>query len=560
MTHRDAIAVAYFRGQVSAGLVGLNSGMMAVGCSAERAKKLLLDHKELTGGQVTVACINSPGSVTLSGNSSALDKLRGVLEEEKVFARRLQVEVAYHSTYMQGAAAEYSESIADIEPQQSDASKDTEPVTFVSSVTGQECSSEMLGGYYWVRNLMSPVLFSQALHRLVQASPGSTQPEDSGVSVDLLIEVGPHSALGGAVEQILSEKGITNVGYRSALARFQNPVDTGLQLAADLFSQGVPLDMENVNGDSGCDLLTDLPPYAWNHSKSFRCDSRISREALAQKHPTRSLLGAPVPMMDETQHVWRGFLTLEDEPWLRGHMGGSTVVFPAAGMISTVLEAAQQLAEPGKTPRAFRLRDVAITTSIALSDGLPTEVIVHMKPWLPSSLGGIPATWWEFTVSSCASGDQLRDHCRGFLKIDYEDTSEQMAVEDAEIEAHRISRYHATLTKCPIVCSKERFYRAMNKALWNYSDAFQGIEKCRVGELGQGAFDIKIHDIGETLSKGHLKRPFLIHAATLDAIFQSLLSSTWEGGENGGFKYAKPYVPTHLGELEVSASIPGEGK
>lgn len=557
MTHRDAIAVAYFRGQVSAGLVGLNSGMMAVGCSAEKAKKLLSEHKELTGGKVTVACINSPGSVTLSGDASALDKLRVVLEDDKVFARRLQVEVAYHSTYMQGAAAEYSEAIADIEPQQSNSDKNTESITFVSSVTGQECSSEMLGGYYWVRNLMSPVLFSQALHKLVQGSPES---ENSGASVDLLIEVGPHSALGGAVEQILAEKGIANVGYRSALARFQNPVDTGLQLAADLFSQGVPLDLENVNGDSGCELLTDLPPYAWNHSKSFRGDSRISREALGQKYPTRSLLGAPVPMMDETQHVWRGFLTLEDEPWLRGHMGGSTVVFPAAGMMSTVLEAAQQLAEPGRTTRAFRLRDVTITTSIALSDGLPTEVIVHMKPWLPSSLGGIPASWWEFTVSSCASGDQLRDHCRGFLTIDYEDTSEHMAAEDAEIEARRISQYHAILSKCPVFCSKEKFYGAMNKALWNYSGAFQGIENCRVGELGQGAFDIRINDIGETASKGHLERPFLIHAATLDAIFQSLLSSTWEGGEDGGFKYAKPYVPTHLGELEVSASIPGEGK
>lgn len=531
--------------------------MMAVGCSPERAKKLLLEHKDLTGNKVTVACINSPGSVTLSGDATALDKLRAVLEEEKVFARRLQVEVAYHSTYMQGAAMEYSESIADIEPRQSDSQN--EPISFTSSVTGQECSNEMLGGYYWVRNLMSPVLFSQALERLVRESPGSAKDGNS-VSVDLLIEVGPHSALGGAAEQILSQHGITNVGYQSVLTRFQNPVDTSLQLASHLFSQGVPLNMEKVNGDSGCELLTDLPPYAWNHSKSFRCDSRVVREGLYQKHPTRSLLGAPVPMMDETQHVWRGFLTLEDEPWLRGHMVGSTVVFPGAGMVSTVLEAAQQLAEPGKTPRAFRLRDVTLPASMALSDGTPTEVIVHMRPWLPSSLGSIPATWWEFTMSSCVSGDQLRDNCRGFLTIDYEDTSEEMAREDHEIEAVRVAEYHTILKQCPISCSKEKFYEAMNKAAWNYGDAFQGVEECRVGETGKGAFAVKIHDIGETLSKGHLERPFLIHAATLDAMFQGLLSSTWKGGENGGFEYGKPYVPTQIGELEVSASIPGDGE
>lgn len=531
--------------------------MMAVGCSAERAKKLLLEYKELTGNKVTVACINSPGSVTLSGDSSALDKLRAVLEQEKVFARRLQVEVAYHSSYMQGAAMDYSESIADIETRETD--NDSEPITFVSSVTGQECPSEMLGGYYWVRNLMSPVLFSQALERLVKGSPGSTE-ESIGVSVDLLIELGPHSALGGAAEQILSQHGITKVGYQSVLTRFQNPVDTSLDLASQLFSQGVPLDMEKVNGDSNCDLLTDLPPYAWNHSKSFRCDSRVTREGLFQKHPTRSLLGAPVPMMDETQHVWRGFLTLEDEPWLRGHMVGSTVVFPGAGMVSTILEAAQQLAEPGKTPRAYRLRDVTLPASMALSDGTPTEVIVHMRPWLPSSLGSIPATWWEFTMSSCVSGDQLRDNCRGFLTIDYVDTSEEMAREDAEIDATRVADYHSTLVQCPISCSKEMFYQAMRNAAWNYGDAFQGVEKCRVGKTGKGTFDVKIHDIGETYSKGQLERPFLVHAATLDAIFQGLLSSTWNGGEDGGFEYGKPYVPTQIGELEVSASIPGDSE
>lgn len=168
MTHRDAIAVAYFRGQVSSGLVGLNSGMMAVGCSAEQAKKLLLDHKDITGGKVVVACVNSPASVTLSGSSPALDKLLGILEEEKVFARRLQVEVGYHSTYMQGAAAECSAAIADIKPGESVPGQNNEPVAFVSSVSGQECSGEMLGSYYWVRNLKSPVLFSQALHKPVQ--------------------------------------------------------------------------------------------------------------------------------------------------------------------------------------------------------------------------------------------------------------------------------------------------------------------------------------------------------------------------------------------------------
>lgn len=59
-------------------------------------------------------------------------------------------------------------------------------------------------------------------------------------------------------------------------------------------------------------------------------------------------------MMDESQYVWRSFIRLSEEPWLRGHAVGTTVLFPGAGMVSIVLEATQQLIDPGKTAHAFR--------------------------------------------------------------------------------------------------------------------------------------------------------------------------------------------------------------
>lgn len=58
--------------------------------------------------------------------------------------------------------------------------------------------------------------------------------------------------------------------------------------------------------------------------------------------------------MAESQHVWRSFIRLSEEPWLRGNTVGSTVLFLGAGIVSIVLEAAQQLVDPGKVARAFR--------------------------------------------------------------------------------------------------------------------------------------------------------------------------------------------------------------
>ena len=155
-----------------------------------------------------------------------------------------------------------------------------------------------------------PVLFTDAVKELVSPADGM----DGKNVVDLLIEIGPHSGLGGPIEQIMAHYDIKNVGYMSMLIRGQSAINTSLSLAAGLFRHSVSLDMPKVNSDSDCRLLTNLPPYAW---QEFCADSRIQRELVAQEFPTRSLLGAPMPKMDEGEAIWRSFICLYEEPWLR---------------------------------------------------------------------------------------------------------------------------------------------------------------------------------------------------------------------------------------------------
>lgn len=259
--------------------------------------------------------------------------------------------------------------------------------------------------------------------------------------------------------------------------------------------------------------------------------------------------------MAENQYQWRSFIRLSEEPWLRGHTVGSTVLFPGAGIVSIVLEATQQLIDPGKTARAYRLRDVNLFAAMALPEDQATEVIIHLRPHLIATTGSTPATWWEFTVSSCVGTDQLRDNARGLVTIDYdENRSQQMVREDALSNASQIVDYHRILEECPETYSKERFYQHMTKASWSYGELFQGVENCHPG-YGKTTFDIRLVDIGETFSKGQFDRPFLINAASLDAVFQSWLGATYN---NGAFEFDKPFVPTAIGELEISAHIPGD--
>lgn len=554
LSHSDALAAAYYRGKASARIKHRKGGMTAVGCSPEEATKLMAD----TDLHATVACVNSPSSITLSGNVDALEALQAIFDERGVFSRRLKVDVAYHSVHMHSCSAEYGAAIMDLEgrPGASGEGQQQQPVIMVSSITGSEVDPELLGPYYWVRNLISPVLFADAVKELVSPAGG-----DGGTSnaVDMLVEIGPHGALGGPIEQTLSHHDIKNVRYMSMLTRGENALDTSLSLAAELFCRGVPVDVPKVNGDSHCRLLTHLPPYPWNHSQKFRAESRIQRELVAQKFPTKSIIGAEMPSMDESERVWRGFIRLDDEPWLRDHVVGTTVLFPGAGVISVVLEAAQQMVDQGKTPRAFTLRDVSFMATMALTEGVATEVILHMRPHLVATTGSTPPAWWEFTVSSCTGvTGQLRNNCRGLISITYEDKrSPHMVREDASIEAACIADYRRILRECPETCSKESFYDCLAKSALRYGELFQGVEKCYPGN-GKTAFEVKLVDIGETFTKDKLARPFLIHAAALDAVFQGWLGGTSNSNGSGSFGFDMSMLPKSIGELEISVDIPAD--
>lgn len=123
---------------------------------------------------------------------------------------------------------------------------DKQLIIMVSSITGEEVNPELLKLYYRVRNLVSSVLFSDALKELV--SPADEI--DGKNAVDLLIEIGPHSAVEGPIQQITARYGIKNTGYMFMLTRGQSAVDTSLSLAARLFRHGVSLDTPKINNDS----------------------------------------------------------------------------------------------------------------------------------------------------------------------------------------------------------------------------------------------------------------------------------------------------------------------
>ena len=277
-----------------------------------------------------VACINSPKNITVSGSDAQINYLVEILEEKFIFARKLKVDVAYHSPRMNAIASEYLALIDELENDD----PPNRPVTYISSVTGKPLpAQELCCGEYWCKNMISPVRFAEALGQL-QFRPvkKSTKKLDGShnyiaVAHDLL-EIGPHSALQSPIREVLSTKAKGNeVGYISMLRRHASALDTIFEMVGRLYCCGHSINVHRsnmVDGDSSdhCDrlvALTDLPDYPFDHSQTYWHESRTSKGFRFRKSPRLDLLGTPVADWNHLEARWRNVIKASEVPWIEDH-------------------------------------------------------------------------------------------------------------------------------------------------------------------------------------------------------------------------------------------------
>lgn len=253
---------------------------------------------------------------------------------------------------------------------------------FFSSVNASVLSkSSSFGPAYWQNNLENPVLFRSANKNLLEHLPDAT----------VHLEVGPHSALSGPLRQIYKEKNVA-IHYVSVLKRGQDDIDAFLEAVGQLYCGGVEV---QVPAPAEAEVLHDMPKYQWHYDKSYWGDSRVSSSWRLRKHGAHDLLGRKILESSDVEPIWRNILRLADVPWLRDHIVGPDVVFPAAGYISMAGEAIRQHLH---APCGYTVRKVHIDTALVLKSDRPTEIITTLRPQMLTT--NLESKLYEFSISS----------------------------------------------------------------------------------------------------------------------------------------------------------------
>ncbi|MFE7562077.1 SDR family NAD(P)-dependent oxidoreductase, partial [Kitasatospora sp. NPDC057500] len=299
----DAARVVALRSRALVALAG-HGGMVSIGLGHEQAVDLVARWD----GRLTVAVVNAPGSVVVSGDPEALDELLAACAAAGVRARRLPVDYAAHSAQVEAIREQLLTDLADITPHPA-------VIPFYSTVTGEPVDTSALDAGYWYRNLREPVLFDRTTRALL----------DHGHTV--FVEISPHPVLTPALEE--HEAGVVT----GTLRRDHGTPAEFLAAAARLFVAGVPVRWPSPGGEP-----VALPTYPFQRTRFWLAGGAGDVSAAGLDPVDHPLLGAAVEVGG--QRVLTGRLSLATHPWLADHSVLGTVLLPATAFVELVVHAA----------------------------------------------------------------------------------------------------------------------------------------------------------------------------------------------------------------------------
>ena len=433
----EAIIIAFLRGRAAS--QNQNKGLMlAVGAGESEIRADI----EGRFPNVTLACHNSPKSMTLSGDTNEILAIENLFKTKKVFTRLLATGGnAYHSAHMHKLGPIYEANIIQNCSHLSSSLHLLPKTVFVSSVTGNSQKSDVIEPAYWRRNLESPVLFQEAIEELLRI----TQPS-------VIIEIGPHATLRSALEQIAAFSQDAEFPYYCpTLFREKNSTANILSTAGNLWVRGYLVDLGRINcvesiGPEGImkresgNVIADLPRYQWQYEKPLLWESRQTREWRLRSHARHDILGSRVPGLNKSMPTWRNVIAPQHIGWLSDHRVstpslfarfnndhvqlGSEIIFPAAGYLCMAIEAITQAWEVDGKPmheiEGFVLHDIHFETALVIPEGdRGVEVMFNLQPLTLDKTSGHKAShrWLVTSVVRSGDDDVFVDHAHGLVGI-----------------------------------------------------------------------------------------------------------------------------------------------
>nr|BAW35611.1 modular polyketide synthase [Streptomyces sp. RK95-74] len=243
LTLRDAARVVALRSQAIGRVLAGKGGMVSIARPVSEVRERIAAWGE---ERISVAAVNGPSAVVVSGEPAALEELLASCEADEVRARRVPVDYASHSAQVELLRDELLDLLAPVQPK-------TAQVPFLSTVTGEWVEGPELDAEYWFTNLRRTVELEGAVRRLL----------DEGFGV--FIESSAHPVLTMAVQESAEDAGVDAAAIGS-LRRDEGGLDRFWASVGEAWSRGVAVDWHAVFDGTGARRI-ELPTYAFQQQR-----------------------------------------------------------------------------------------------------------------------------------------------------------------------------------------------------------------------------------------------------------------------------------------------------
>jgi acyl transferase domain-containing protein/D-arabinose 1-dehydrogenase-like Zn-dependent alcohol dehydrogenase/acyl carrier protein len=367
LTLEDAARVVAVRSKALSGRAG-TGGMVSLALACEQTQALL-DSAALSRA-VSIAAVNGPNAVVVSGEAAALEDLLVRCEEQAVRARRIPVDYAAHSAQMEQLRDELLEGCQGISPR-------TGELPFYSAVAGERLDTAKLDPGYWYRNLRETVRFEQASRRLLADGHRT------------LIEISPHPVLAVAMQETAEASELRMQGEASehrseveetangaaivlgSLRRQDGGANRFMVSLAQAWAQGVDVDWQRVHGDCAQEL-PELPTYPFARRRYWLQDTRAGElSAVGQSSAKHPLLGAAVALAGDGGWLFTGRLSLQTQPWLADHAVMGQVLLPGTALLELALHAGARVGCP-------HVQELVLEAPLVLHEDAPLQLQVSV--------------------------------------------------------------------------------------------------------------------------------------------------------------------------------------
>jgi acyl transferase domain-containing protein len=274
MTVEDAARLVAARGRLT-GELGDAGGMVAVAAAEEQVLSVLAKYAQGTyANDVSIAAINGPTSVVISGRAEAVELAAQEFERAGVRVKRLNITYGSHSPAMRRVLPAFYEEAAKFQYH-------APRLPIIADLTGEKVEDDsVFHAQYWTEHLSRPVQFSRCLERLEKEGCG------------LCIEMGPRAVL----TAFGRERGDAKTRWVASANGRDEDFDALQGALAEAFTAGVALNWKAVFRESHARKVA-LPTYPFERERYWITDQDTSQDRsqdddLSRKPARERLLAA----------------------------------------------------------------------------------------------------------------------------------------------------------------------------------------------------------------------------------------------------------------------------